>query len=62
MPAWAVGAPSTIALVSGTFISPAPRPNSTNPGSRSASVAPAPSRANSTSPTVITAMPSATVR
>ena len=62
MPDCSAGAPSSTALVSGTFISPAPRPNSTNPGSRPVNVAPAPSPANSTRPTVMIAIPSATVR
>ena len=34
MPARAAGTASMTALVSGTFISPAPAPNSMNPGSR----------------------------
>jgi hypothetical protein len=62
IPARSVGTPSRIALVSGTFIRPAPRPKSTNPGSSEVNVALAPSPANSTRPTVMTAMPSATVR
>ncbi len=62
IPERSAGMAARMALVSGTFLRPAPAPNSRNPGIRSPNTAPRPSLVIRNSPTAMISMPPATVR